>query len=897
MSTHRIVTAVGLGAVAAAWASAAPTLVQARAWPKGEAWSVDLALAGPVTVEARDVGDAPMTFELVFDEPLIAYRSLEVVGGEIVSVAFAEGDAAIRVEVADVRDASHVIVRVVDAVSASGVRPLTRAQTTILGGDLRPDGRINVYDAAVLMDLFGDRDLSVDMDLDGAVTVFDAAYLFDRLTAASYTLENLPPTITPVGPQHAEPGAWSGGAAFVVRDDRLREDELAVWATSGDPSVVADGDIEIVGSGGERTVRFLGAPGADGSTTLTVHVGDGEAVTTTTFPALVGPDTAPTALIDASGFLGVAPLEVRFDAGRSVDEQRNIASWAWDFGGAGTASGPVAAFTFAEAGTHEVVCTVSDASGLSDEARLTVTVADEAWDASAPATEAEARRFLWQAGFGPSDEDVAFIVANGFGAWIDAEIAEPASYITDELLDQVDALPERWRDPSNVWEAHCVQGPDQLRQRMAWALIQVIPVRSGGGDGADYYNLYVRHALGEPASGASGTYDELLTDVTYHAVMGDWLTYDGNRKANPDLGTKPDENYAREIKQLFTIGLWELARDGTRLRDVFGDPIPTYDPEADVAQFARIFTGLGRDWPSRQMEARPWHHEFGPKRLLDYPGAVPPGGYVPASEESEANLHLDVQDAIANLFHHPTGPPFLARLLIKRLVTSNPSAGYVERVAEAYEGGGPFGSGVRGDLRATVRAILLDDEARNPAYWSNPHAGKPKEPVVSLLGGARAMGLTDHPELPYPLNFSFDTGGSWIGDQMGQGFLRTPSVFNFYQPTWSPPNTSLPAVGHAAPEFQILDDQTAVSFANLLTGRIAGEPDEWDPSLRAALVSLAGDPVALVDAVDMRLTHGTLGPATRQIIERAVMASGDAERRVRIAVALTLVSPEYRVVR
>jgi hypothetical protein len=487
VSHRRFFGAVGAVAVAVAVAAAAstagaqPELIGARAWLNGPEWGFDLSLTGPVTVEARDISGATVTIVMEFDQPLLAYRSLEVTGGAIEGVAFQPGDHEITVQVSGATDISHVIARVVDAVSDTGTRPETRAQFTVLGADLAPNGRIDVFDAAELMSGFRRGDLRLDMNLDGSVDVFDAGYVFDRLTLGAYTLENLPPTITPVSPQHAEPGSMSPGAAFIVRDDRLWEHELSVWATSGDGSIVAAEDIEILGDGGERTVRFVGMVGADGSTTLTLHVSDGEHETTTSFPALVGPDTAPTAQIDADTYLGVAPLAVSFDASRSIDEQGNIAGYAWDFGGQGASSGQDASFTFTQPGEHAVTCTVTDASGLSDTATIVVTVADAPWDPASPVTEAEARRFLWQAGFGPSDADVAFIVASGFEAWIDAQIAETPSYITEAMLDHLDSLPNRWKDPSNLWEAHCVQGPDQLRQRVAWALIQVIPVRSGGG--------------------------------------------------------------------------------------------------------------------------------------------------------------------------------------------------------------------------------------------------------------------------------------------------------------------------------------------------------------------------------------------------------------------------------
>jgi uncharacterized protein (DUF1800 family) len=613
-------------------------------------------------------------------------------------------------------------------------------------------------------------------------------------------------------------------------------------------------------------------------------------------PVTVAPDSAPIARFGADQILGPAPLPVSFDASGSSDALENIASYAWAFGDGATASGPSPSHVFSAPGEYTVTLTLTDDSGNTDALSRVVTVAPAGFDPGGVAIdEWEAKRFLWQAAFGPSDADTAFVMANGFEAWIDQQMALPPT-----LLDY-DAIAQARDDgivggtaPHRYFDDLAVDAPDQLRQRVAWALLQIIVMnyeQNGGGHEADmlYYNRYLQEAF--------GNYGGLLEWVTLSYQMGVYLTYDNSSAEDPGSGSVPDENYAREVMQLFSIGLERVGPEGRALRDPFGDPIPAYTLE-DVVQFARAFTGLRRtDQDERlPMSPRLSRRELGDKQLLDYPGAVPTGGYLPANFGATEEEVLDeVALTVANVFGHPNCPPFIAELLIKRLVTSNPTRGYVGRVADAFRGAGPHGSGVRGDLAATVKAILLDPEARDPAYRTNPAYGKVMEPLVTAYGLLRVTGLVDNPGNP-PFIDRLEVNTFRNPDDFRQGFMRSPSVFNFYLPDFTVPDSALERGGLVAPELQIHTSYTAFSAPNRWLGVTFSEGSSssyMDPLAQAA----GFDPATIVAMLEADFMHAPVSPETRAIIVDAVERVNSDRNGVRAAVRLLLSTPEFTVLK
>ncbi len=518
----------------------------------------------------------------------------------------------------------------------------------------------------------------------------------------------------------------------------------------------------------------------------------------------------------------------------------------------------------------------------------------------------QASRFLMQASFGPTPESIAAVRALGYGGWISRQISLPPSYLRPYVKSiKADAAGPRI-DPTYNFNGQdnfvhgnnvttpfartAIGGEDQLRQRMAFALSQILVVSRRDAqleekpEGmAHYYDLLIRHAL--------GNYGDLLQDVTFHPAMGWYLSSAGNQKADPSIPRYPDENYAREIMQLFSIGLWELNPDGSRKLDGQGQPIPTYD-NGDVTELARAFTGMyfaspygwgGGGWADEHytlpMVMYPDRHDFGVKRL-------PKGFVVPAREPSEANAIQDIRDAVDSLFRHPNTPPFICRQLIQFLVTDNPSPAYVRRVRDVFA---DDGTGTRGNLAAVARAILLDPEARGPQPSAG--AGKVREPVVRTMHLGRLMKLAQtHPDFVW---------WNWTDnyyEKTLQEPLNSPSVFNFYTPVYQAPG-EVREQGLASPGFQIINTYTAVAFPNLLWDYLHhGFRAAWSwtyPLDFSDSLLVADNPAALVDHVDLLVCAGNLGARTRGILLNALAYPG-LTRRDRLALALWIAmnSPE-----
>jgi uncharacterized protein (DUF1800 family) len=525
----------------------------------------------------------------------------------------------------------------------------------------------------------------------------------------------------------------------------------------------------------------------------------------------------------------------------------------------------------------------------------------------------QASRFLAQATFGPSPDSIAELRQLGYNyqTWFDLQANKPQTKATDILAAARVAGSFSNSDRNHNRRARTqvmLTASDQLRQRVAYALSQIMVVSdadsniANASDGSSsWWDMLARNAL--------GNFKTLMMDVTRHPMMGRYLSHYKNRKANPTTGTRPDENYAREVMQLFTIGLYQLNANGTYVTDGSGRPLETYTNE-NITEFARVFTGFtdestnntgtgtGRtDFPSATADymspMRMWEgqHDTGAKTLLAYPGARKVN--LPASQPGLT----DISDALDNLIEHPSCAPFISRLLIQRLVTSNPSDGYVGRVAAIFVNNG---SGVRGDLFAVVKAILLDNEARSTAMLTDPEHGKLREPFLRVTHLLRAFKFTLNPGttvIPYDLGALSETA-------MGQFPLGSPSVFNFYSPDYEPPG----AISNArlvGPEFQILNAVTAVAFPNAIHTLVTNGTGNMRLDL-SAQESLAANPDALLDNLDLLLTHGALSTDSRTKILNAVngittaMVPGGSnlnQQRARLAVYLVALSPDFAILK
>lgn len=531
----------------------------------------------------------------------------------------------------------------------------------------------------------------------------------------------------------------------------------------------------------------------------------------------------------------------------------------------------------------------------------------------------ESSRFLSQATLGADLATIQKVADIGLEAWIDEQEALPYHPMLDHL-NQVWAEVIEWYlvnggDPEEVgsrpswnifnytWWEELMKSDDLLRQKVALALSEIFVISfdsnlSGFGDGlADYYDVLRQNCF--------GNFEDLMYDVTLHPCMGYFLSHLNNPREIPEENIHPDENYAREIMQLFSIGLYELNQDGSRKVDDQGHWIPTYD-QTDIKELAKVFTGLGvgdvvdNEWTNQPyfgldiyiadmtvpMIMYPEWHQPGPKTMLN--------GYV--IPEGQTGLK-DIKDAVHQLFLHPNVGPFISRQLIQRLVTSNPSPGYISRVAGVFADNG---AGVRGDMGAVIKAILMDPEARTCAASDDDAFGKLREPFARYTHFSKAITMEQY----YNRYWNIAYGFYQATNQMP---LASRTVFNFFLPDFQPigPITDNGLVG---PEFQIHNSRTSVEYINEVNdwavwGYVMDDWEDNNPSVTYVLddlVPMARDPEVLVNRLDMLFTYGMLSEHTRQLIKDAItpIINGNYRYdRVRLALYLMMISPDYAIMK
>jgi uncharacterized protein (DUF1800 family) len=548
-----------------------------------------------------------------------------------------------------------------------------------------------------------------------------------------------------------------------------------------------------------------------------------------------------------------------------------------------------------------------------------------------PPSTLAATRFLAQASFGADEASVARVSALGYAAWIDEQFALPSASHRASW-DAADAAVKALNPSGSIgqdgvvnsfWK-RAISGNDQLRQRVAYALSQIFVVSmqdNNIGDNprtaASFLDMLTDKGL--------GNYRDLLQAVALHPAMGVYLSHLRNQKADARTGRVPDENFAREVMQLFSIGLLQLEPDGTPTL-VGGKVVETYTP-ADVSGLAKVFTGWSWDcpaWPAnacfsggapagsspdpdrrvKPMRAYPQFHSTEAKSFL--------GVTVPAQATADPQASLKV--ALDTLANHPNVGPFIGRQLIQRLVTSNPSPAYVAAVARVFDDNG---AGVRGDMKAVVKAVLLHREARAQDAGGTT-TGKVREPVLRLAAFLRAFKARS------------DTGDYRVGStdnpatQLGQTPMRAPSVFNFYRPGYVPPGTATADANLVSPELQLAHETTAAGYVNFMRDGIALGLGATNGVLNGVTLnrrdlrldyttelSLADRPGALVDRVGAKLMGGAMTAELKAEVQATVekitvpalngagsnQAAIDAARRNRVytAIFLIVVSPEFQV--
>ena len=499
--------------------------------------------------------------------------------------------------------------------------------------------------------------------------------------------------------------------------------------------------------------------------------------------------------------------------------------------------------------------------------------------------EEEAAQFLLRASFGPTEESIEEVMSMGLTGWIDNQATIPTTRLETSIARN--ALPIDSSRGRDGWWRSANIAPDQLRQRIAYALSQIFVVNFQGGSvigdnyliQARYYDIFTK--------GAFGSYRNALESVTYSPAMGFYLSHLNNRKTDDPVNPTrfPDENFAREIMQLFTIGLWELNMDGSRKLDQEGSFIPTYDNQR-ITEMAKVFTGMSHSTTNNGRAATSFHnvargndylyemkvwdeeHEIGPKSIIN---AVELDGTQSGEEE--------VQAALDALMEHPTLPPFLSRLLIQRFTSSNPSSAYLARVSRVWL---DDATGELADLGEVIKAILLDPEALS-CEVGHQFCGKVREPIIRYASLARAFNLVSG-------SGKYWTNQPLLNDDFGQFPMLSPSVFNFYLPDFAPEG-EFRLAGMVSPELQLAslsqmlrsDSQFAASVEE------SGVFGSFDFTKELAL---ANQPELLLERVDLLMTGRRLRPQTKAVILNAIQSEVTDLEKVRTAIYLVSQSME-----
>ncbi len=547
------------------------------------------------------------------------------------------------------------------------------------------------------------------------------------------------------------------------------------------------------------------------------------------------------------------------------------------------------------------------ACGGSDPASTTTAPAPT--PAPAPAiTDAEAVRFLLQAQFSALDAEISAVKSLGYSGWITNQFGLAASqggfdWLTAQGINIANSTKDEQLffssdiDPMIWYQLY--NGADQLRKRCALALSEMMVVSVKPTIAGETWPQYLIAAYWDVlTANVFGNFRTLLEEITLNPAMGYYLNTANNKKEDSTTGRQPDENYAREVMQLFTIGLFKLNSDGSRQLDSAGKPIPTY-VQSDVSNLARVFTGYVIDYskstdvvvpyltytiPTNEITRGHMTYDASQHSTL---AATFLGTTVPAGSDNPTSLKI----ALDALFNHPNVGPFFGKQMIQLLVTSNPSAGYISRVAAAFNDNG---SGVRGDLKAVWRAILMDNEARTLPTGAS--AGKVREPAMRMVQWGRTFSISS-------------ISGKWKmysqedATALGQDWFRSPTVFNFFYANYTPPHTAISDAGLVAPEFQIHSEVSTTGYLNTLTWSIEGTFGNRG-DLKAdysVILPLATDPTALVNWVNLHLSANQLSANTVSLIKASISkvvltsASTTADKLNVIygAVQLAMSCPEY----
>lgn len=538
-----------------------------------------------------------------------------------------------------------------------------------------------------------------------------------------------------------------------------------------------------------------------------------------------------------------------------------------------------------------------------------------------PESDAQAVRFLTQTTFGPTPTDVSRVTSMGYEAWIDEQLGKPGLQLSHVDMSKAALLATKSDRPRalealHTWWTQALNDPAQLRQRVAFALSEIMVVSSMDGTLGDN-GLLLASYMDMLNRSVDGNYRQLLENVALHPAMGIYLSHRGNRKEDTKSGRVPDENFAREVMQLFSIGLQDLNMDGSP-KLVNGKPVESYTSD-DVKGLAKVFTGFSWWIPPDKTSLEWWRcfyrndtckderqlttsmssyaqeHSITEKKFLG----------VTIAAQATADPAGDLRIALDRLASHDNTAPFISRQLIQRLVTSNPSPAYVAAVAQTFKDTG-------GSIKAVVKAILLHPEARMPEQQNLATYGKLREPVLRLSHLLRALPHTSDAATAArtagvtPVYLTAETDNP--GTALGQTPLRSASVFNFFRPGYTPTQTALGQQGLVAPELQTTSETSVIGYANFLADTLTNGFGPYSQTLKRRDVqfdlsgfdALADDPAALMDTVSRRLLGRAASEPLRTTGATAIgkmLNKTAADRRLRVQAAILLVgvSPDFTV--
>jgi len=489
-----------------------------------------------------------------------------------------------------------------------------------------------------------------------------------------------------------------------------------------------------------------------------------------------------------------------------------------------------------------------------------------------------AARFLDQATWGPTPASVSDLEQSGIANWLSQQFALNTSDLPDQAILDSTGQPNRALGPvQEAFFANAVNQPDQLRQRVAFALSQIWVVSFEGIPLAYPFPPYWRIFR----DNAFGNYRDLIKAVTLSPAMGRYLNMANNNKGNPAKGTSANENYARELMQLFTLGLTQLNPDGSPVLDQNKNPLPTYD-QTVVVNMAKVLTGWtyptapgakphinNPEYFFGQMIPVEAEHDTSAKTIFN-------GVTIPAGQTAEQDLEW-LLDA---LMAQPTMAPFVSQQLIQHLVTSNPSPQYVQRVATVFSNDG---FGITGNLRAVITAILTDPEARaadDPNAAVNPNFGHLREPILFMTDLLRGLNAT----LSSASTIFYDSS------LQSENLFAAPSVFSYFSPQYRTEK------GLLGPEFQIYSTQTAAERADIVSAILYGRIDKGTTVNLAPFVQHAGSTTGLLSYISSVFLHGAMSSGLEQAATNAVNAAGTPLAKTQAALYIVLTSGEYQII-